>query len=144
MKKLNLHFKIILLISAFFISSKNIYSQWTIAGDLAGVAGPRPVVSVVDGNTAFVAGGTTASAINATYKTTNGGANWIQLNTSAFRPFWSIYAKDANTVFAGDNGSGGRINFYKTTNGGNNWTLIDSSSFRRLLFYKWHLQLILR
>jgi len=128
MKKLNLHFKIILLISAFFISSKNIYSQWTIAGDLAGVAGPRPVVSVVDGNTAFVAGGTTASAINATYKTTNGGANWIQLNTSAFRPFWSIYAKDANTVFAGDNGSGGRINFYKTTNGGNNWTLIDSIS----------------
>jgi len=126
MKTLNLHFKIILLLSAFLISSKNIYSQWTIAGDLAGVAGPRPVVSVVDGNTAFVAGGTTPT--NATYKTTNGGTNWVQLNTSTLRPFWSIYAKDANTVFAGDNGSGGRINFYKTTDSGNNWTLIDSIS----------------
>ncbi|MDQ3020974.1 MAG: T9SS type A sorting domain-containing protein [Bacteroidota bacterium] len=125
MKKLNIHFKIVILISLLLVSVNISYSQWTIVGDLAAIIGPRPIVSVVDGNTAFVTGGET---INATYKTTNGGTNWIQLNTSIFRPFWSICAKDANTVFAGDDGTGGRINFYKTTNGGINWTLIDSIS----------------
>jgi len=123
MKKLNLHFKVIILISAFLIPSKNIYSQWTIVGDLNGVAGPRPVISVVDGNTAFVTGGET---INATYKTTNGGTNWIQLNTGTNRVFWSILSNDAKTVFAGDNGVGGFINFYKTTSGEIPWTIIDS------------------
>ncbi len=119
MKKLNLHFKVILLISVFLISSKSIYSQWTIAGNLAGVDG-RPTVSVVDENTAFVTGGSGGPEINATYKTTNGGSNWIQLNTGSSVPFLCIYAKDANTVFAGD----GVV--YKTTNGGSNWTLVDS------------------
>jgi photosystem II stability/assembly factor-like uncharacterized protein len=119
MKKLNLHFKTLILISVFIISSKNIYSQWTIAGDLAGVDG-RPTVSVVDQNTAFVTGGSGGPEINATYKTTNGGSNWIQLSTGTSNPFLCIYAKDANTVFAG----AGRV--IKTTNGGTNWTLIDS------------------
>ncbi|MEO7356728.1 MAG: T9SS type A sorting domain-containing protein [Ignavibacteria bacterium] len=127
MKKLNLHFKVLLLISAFLISSQNIYSQWTIAGDLEGLLG-RPTGSVVDGNTAFVTGGET---INATYKTTNGGANWIHLNTSSFRIFWSIWAKDANTVFAGANGNSSvgadTVKLYKTTNGGINWTVIQSN-----------------
>ncbi|MEO8209940.1 MAG: YCF48-related protein [bacterium] len=119
MKTLNINFKVILLISIFLISSKNIYSQWTIAGNLAGVDG-RPTVSVVDQNTAFVTGGSGGPEINATYKTTNGGLNWIQLNTGTSRPFLCIWAKDANTVFAGE----GVV--YKTTNGGTNWTLIDS------------------
>jgi len=74
MKTLNLHFKIILLISTILFSEKNIYSQWVIAGDLKGIPN-RPTVSVVDGNTAFVTGGST---VNATYKTTNGGTNWNQ------------------------------------------------------------------
>jgi len=130
MTKLSLHFKILIIISAFFISSKKIHSQWIIAGDLTGVAGPRPQVSVVDENTAFVTGGETT---NATYKTTNGGTTWIQLNTGAFKTFWSIWAKDANTVFAGDNGGGGVGSngvekIYKTTNGGFNWILIDSTA----------------
>ncbi len=123
MKKLNLHFKIVILISLFLISSKNVYSQWTIAGDLPGLTGPRPQVSVVDGNTAIVIGGQT---INATYKTTNGGTNWTALNTSTFNIFWAVCAKDANTIFAGDNGSSGKLNFYKSINGGLNWTIIDS------------------
>jgi len=127
MKKLNSHFKIIFLISAFLISSKNIYSQWTIAGNLPGVEGPRPQVSVVDGNIAFVAGGSTGSDINSTYKTTNGGTNWIQLNTGTFRPFVSIWAKDANTIFAGEFGINQIAKLYKTTNNGINWIIIDST-----------------
>ncbi|MDQ3194700.1 MAG: hypothetical protein M3P82_06865, partial [Bacteroidota bacterium] len=123
MKKLNLYFKIIILICAILISSKNIYSQWIIAGDLSGVAGSRPQVSVVDGNTAYVTGG---SDINATYKTTNGGTDWIQLNTGTFHTFYAIFAKDAANVFAGDNGGGGAVRFYKSINGGSTWTIIDS------------------
>ena len=139
MKKLNIYFKVIILISAFIISSKNMYSQWIIAGDLSGVAGSRPQVSVVDGNTAFVTGGET---INATYKTTNGGTDWIQLNTGAFQTFYAICAKDALNVFAGDNGGGGAIRFYKSANGGSTWTIIDSipvagastSNFKQIRF----------
>jgi len=126
MKKINLHLKVMLLISVLLISSKNIYSQWTITGDLPGIEG-RPTVSVVDGSTAFVTGGQT---VNATYKTTNGGRNWIQLNTGTFGIFWSIWAKDANTVFAGANGIssvGDTIRLYKTTDGGNSWTVIESN-----------------
>ncbi|MDQ3020975.1 MAG: T9SS type A sorting domain-containing protein [Bacteroidota bacterium] len=123
MKNLNLRFKIIIIISAFLISSKNIYSQWTIVGELEGVTGSRPQTSVVDANTAFVTGGST---VNATYKTTNGGTNWIQLNTGTLRVFYAIGAFDANNVFAGTDASGGTVNFYKTINGGINWTIIDS------------------
>ncbi len=139
MKKINLNLKMILLISVFFISSKNIYSQWIIAGDLAGIVGSRPQVSVVDENTAYVTGGLD---INATYKTTNGGTDWIQLNTGAFQVFYAILAKDAVNVFAGDNGGGGAIRFYKSTNGGSTWTIIDSipvagastSNFKQIKF----------
>jgi len=124
MKKLNSHFKIVILFSAILISSQNIYPQWTIVCDLAGVE-VRPTLSVVDGNTAFVTGG---KNINATFKTTNGGTNWTQLNTGTFNLFWSIWAQDANTVFAGANGSGGpdTVRLYKTINGGINWTVIES------------------
>ena len=121
MKKLNLHFNVVLLISLFLISSKSIYSQWTIAGDLAGLTG-RPTLSVVDENTVFVTGGPDGG--NVTYKTTNGGINWIQLNTGTGNLFWSIWANNANTVFAGANGTVNNqdtVKLYKTTNGGNNW-----------------------
>jgi len=128
MKKLNLHFKILILISALLISSKNIYSQWIYNTEPPGFIGNRPHFSIVDENIAFATGG---SSINATYKTTNGGADWIQINTDTLRPFWAIWAKDANTIFAGDDGGGivgGVENLYKTTNSGINWTLIYSTA----------------
>jgi len=123
MKKLNLHFKVVIPISAFLAFTNIAYSQWTIVGELTGLSANRPQVSVVDGNTAFVTGG---SGINATYKTTNGGTNWTQLNTGTFTTFWAIWAKDANTVFAGDAYNGSTLHFYKTSNGGINWAVIDS------------------
>ncbi|MDQ3021508.1 MAG: T9SS type A sorting domain-containing protein [Bacteroidota bacterium] len=125
MKDSKLQFKFLLLIITFLISTNISYSQWIIAGDLTGIGG-RPTVSVVDQNTAFVTGG---SGSNFTYKTTNGGTNWTQLNTGSFNLFWCIWAKDASTVFAGATGNGNpdTIKLYKTTNGGNNWTVVESN-----------------
>ncbi len=123
MKKLNVHFKILFLISLFLVSANISYSQWTIVGELAGLNANRPQLSVVDENTAFVTGG---NLENATYKTTNGGINWIRLNTGASRVFWAIHSNDGNTVFAGDDGSEGNSYFYKNFDGESIWTVIDS------------------
>jgi len=88
MKNFKLHFKFLFFIITSLIFTNISYSQWTIVGDLAGVS-DRPTLSVVDFNTAFVTGG---SSVNATYKTTNGGVNWIQLNTGSNDNFrsWNI------------------------------------------------------
>ncbi len=128
MKRLNLHFNSTILIFAFLISANIAYSQgsvgqWTIVGELDGLNGSFPQVSVADQNTAFVTGGET---INATYKTTNGGMNWIRLNTGECRVFKAIQSNDGNTVFTGDNGSGGSSYFYKNIDGETIWTVIDS------------------
>jgi photosystem II stability/assembly factor-like uncharacterized protein len=135
MKSLNLHFKFTILISAFLVAANIAYSQWTIVGTLDGITGPVPKVSVVDENTAFVTGGITATG-NATYKTTNGGMNWIRLNTGTCSPFYALWSNDGNTLFAGDNGgvniggSGGISYFYKNINERSIeksiWTVIDS------------------
>ncbi len=124
MKDFKLQFTFILLI-ALLIFTNTSYPQWTVVGDLTGLTG-RPTLSVVDENTAFVTGG--SDGANVTYKTTNGGSNWIQLNTPTVNLFWSIWANDANTVFAGANGNGNQdtVKLYKTTNGGNNWSVIES------------------
>ncbi len=106
MKNLKLYFKIIILIiCSFYFFKKYLLTMDNRRGLRQDIEG-RPQVSVVDGSTAFITGG---EVVNATYKTTNGGRNWIQLNTSSFNIFWSIWAKDANTVFAGANGNAIRI-----------------------------------
>jgi len=136
MKKLNLYFKNMLLISALFIFSSKTFSQWTIAGNLSGITG-RPTVSIVDEKTAWVTGG---DPVNSTYRTTNSGANWTLINTTGLNPFLCIWAVNSNTVFAGDNGNGGTSKFYKTIDGGVSWKLIDSVSnttgFRSIKFSK--------
>ena len=134
MKRLNLNFRNVILISAIFIFSTDVYSQWKIAGSLSGLAG-RPAVSVVDKNTAWVTGG---SAVNVTYRTTNGGASWLSANTNKMTPFLCIWAVDEKTLFAGDDGESGVTHFYKTSDGGMNWSVIDSiesfSGFRSIKF----------
>ena len=124
MKRANYHILFILFITANLILASISYSQWTVCGDLSGISG-RPTVAVADENTVYVTGGST---VNATYKTTNGGANWITLNTGTLNIFLSIWAKDANTVFAGSSGAiTGTGKLYKTTDGGLFWTVVDSN-----------------
>lgn len=134
MKRLNLNFKSVILISAIFIFSTDVYSQWKIAGSLSGLEG-RPAVSVVNKSTAWVTGG---SVVNATYRTTNGGASWLSTNTTGITPFLCIWAVDEKTLFAGDDGVNGVTHFYKTTDGGMHWAVIDSiesfSGFRSIKF----------
>ena len=134
MKRTNYQILFTLIITVNLILASNSNSQWTVCGNLAGISG-RPTVSVVDENTVWVTGGST---VNATYRTTNGGADWATINTTGINPFLCIWAKDANTVFAGDDGAGGTSKFYKTTNGGISWILIDSVSnttgFRSIKF----------
>ncbi len=123
MKRANYYILFALLITVNLIVAVISYSQWTICGDLAGIEG-RSTVSVVDENTAWVTGG---SSVNTTYRTTNGGSSWTVINTAGISPFFCLWAKDANTLFAGDNGGSGIGKIYKTTNGGNTWTVIDSA-----------------
>ena len=122
MKRANYHILFILFITSNLFLSSITYSQWTVCGNLAGISG-RPTVAVADENTVYVTGGST---VNVTYKTTNGGTSWINLNTGAFSPFFCLWAKDANTIFAGDNGATGAGKLYKTTDGGLFWTVVDS------------------
>lgn len=136
MKKLNLKIKSAVLISAIFIFSANVYSQWKIAGMMSGLEG-RPAVSVVDKSTAWVTGG---SAVNTTYRTTNGGKSWILTNTAGITPFFCIWAVDEKTLFAGDDGTSGVTHLYKTSDGGMQWTVMEScespSGFRSIKFSK--------
>lgn len=133
MKRTNLNLTVLILFFAFILSVNNTYSQWISAGSLNGVFG-RPAVSVVDEKTAWVTGG---DPVNVTYLTTNAGDYWKLIPTTGLNPFLCICAKDAKTLFAGDNGAGGVSKFYKTTDGGESWIVIDSnnsSGFRSIKF----------
>ena len=104
------------------------YSQWTIAGAVSG-AGTFPSISVVDQNTAWVAGGASVPAI---FRTTNGGTNWTTVPTSGVNlDVFCVWAIDANTAYVADGGAaggaGGNASVYKTTNGGTNWTIVAST-----------------
>ncbi|MBV6477607.1 MAG: hypothetical protein HGGPFJEG_00346 [Ignavibacteria bacterium] len=123
--------KILQVLSLFvfiiFISN-SAYSQWTIAGAVSG-AGTYPSISVVDQNTAWVAGGTNTPSI---FRTTNGGTSWQTIPTTGINlDVFCVWAVDANTAYVGDGGAaggaGGNASFYKTTNAGVNWTTVAST-----------------
>ncbi len=61
---------------------------------------------------------------NSVYKTTNGGANWINLTSISVSSAWGVHFINENTGFVGD-----ALGFiYKTTNGGNNWTTYNTGT----------------
>ena len=53
------------------------------------------------------------------YKTTDGGANWIEQKLLTIEPY-DVYAVDENTVYVLEGASNGTL--WKTTNGGVDWT----------------------
>jgi hypothetical protein len=109
------------------VTDINMLSQWLATGSpsLAGL-GNSPIVSVVNQNIVFIAGG--SGGTPKIYRSTNGGLNFSSLPVAGIkRNLYSIWAFSADTIFAGDGGNDGSIDtarVYKSVNGGTNWTTI--------------------
>ncbi len=71
-----------------------------------------------DANTCLV---TSSPGATFTYKTTNGGTNWVQVFTQAGGFIDGFYFKDANNGLMLGDAVGGRSSNWKTTNGGTTW-----------------------
>lgn len=104
-------------------------SQWTYCPGSINMSGlgSFPFISVVDQNTAWVAGGTGGAP--KVYRTTNGGANFINASGSLTGPeFYAIWAIDANTCLVGDGGAvggaGGNAKIWRTSDAGTTWTTV--------------------
>ncbi len=128
MKRKNLHLISIITVILFCLSINYSYSQWTIAGAVTG-AGTFPSISVVDQNTAWVAGGVNVPAV---FRTTNGGTTWQTVPTTGVSlDQFCVWAVDANTAYVGNGGAaggaGGNASFYKTTDAGTTWTTVGST-----------------
>jgi|WetSurMetagenome_2_1015567.scaffolds.fasta_scaffold23585_2 photosystem II stability/assembly factor-like uncharacterized protein len=109
------------------ITEITMLSQWIATGSpiLTGL-GTSPVVSVVNQNIVFIAGG--SSGTPKIYRSINGGLSFTSLPVSGIkRNIYSIWAFSADTIFVGDGGNDGSVDtarVYKTVNGGTNWTTI--------------------
>ena len=66
------------------------------------------------------------------FKTTNGGANWLQINSGNNTTYQSIHFVNNNVGYVvGQNGT-----IIKTTNGGNNWVTQVSGVGSLLMYVK--------
>ncbi|MEI6683804.1 MAG: T9SS type A sorting domain-containing protein [Bacteroidota bacterium] len=65
----------------------------------------------------------------AVWKTTNGGASWLQKTTTQFSGGWAnvIHCFSADTVMAMGDPTGGYFEIQLTFDGGNNWTRVSAS-----------------
>ncbi len=106
-------------------------SQWLATGspNLTGI-GSSPVVSVVNQDVVFVAGG--SSGVPKIYRSTNGGLNFTSISVTGIkRIIYAIWAFSTDTIFVGDGGNDGSVDtarVYKTVNGGTNWTTIINTA----------------
>ncbi|MFA7360925.1 MAG: T9SS type A sorting domain-containing protein [Candidatus Kapaibacterium sp.] len=73
-----------------------------------------------DANTALTTASPTAG--NYIYKTSNGGANWTQVNFQTGGFGNALWMTDANTAYQVGDPVGGNWTFLKSTNGGDNWS----------------------
>ena len=106
-----------------------IFSQWVIVSAPVSL-GQYPVISAAGCSIVALGGGTTNNPV--VYISTNSGSNFINITGNITgNEIYSLWALDADTIFAGDGGSpggvGGNAKVYKTTNGGVNWTNILST-----------------
>lgn len=104
-------------------------AQWVSAGTVSNI-GTFPSISVVDGNTAWIAGG--PNGVPVVYRTTNGGASWTSVGTSGLSlEMYCVWGMDSSTAFVGNGGTaggaGGNAQYFKTTNGGVAWSLLGST-----------------
>jgi len=99
---------ILLMLVAMTANSQWIQQSTGTTADLSGI-------SFLNENTGYVCG------LGVILKTTNGGLNWINVNTiSLDKPFTKIQAIDENIVYC----VGSFYTIIKSTNGGVNWSIL--------------------
>lgn len=108
------------------ITVTNSFAQWTLQSSLSGL-GSYPFISVYGPGELVVAGGT--SGFPKVFKSVNSGVSWTNISGNLTGPeIFSIWAVNANLIFAGDGGSngggGGNARVWKTTDGGVTWSVI--------------------
>ncbi len=68
------------------------------------------------------------SGVEGIFKSTDGGANWIDITPDYFSDYWGCFFLDANNGMVVGDGCGTRPqHFYRTSNGGTTWTLFSGS-----------------
>jgi hypothetical protein len=106
--------------------STGLYSQWTVVSQLDSL-GDYPCISTPNCSTVIVSGGLFGRP--KVFRSTTGGASFVNITSNITgSELYSLWAIDADTIFAGDGGSpggiGGNAKVYKTTNGGLNWQVM--------------------
>jgi photosystem II stability/assembly factor-like uncharacterized protein len=101
-------------------------------------------ISAIDGQTAFISAIDGAVGGGGVYKTTDGGASWINSNPGGYISSTSflnvVHFYDANVgISAGDpTGPGnGEFEVFKTVNGGATWTQVSSAALPNPLLDEW-------
>lgn len=133
MKKSILLFIVILLT----ITGSSYAQRWILAGTV-NLPGEEPVISVVDNYNVWIAGGSPDTP--RVYRTTNGGEEWIEINTTGIsKQINCIYAISPQVVFVAEGVLNSNAKLFKTTNAGENWQVVlqtgtNGGNFNGLVF----------
>ncbi len=131
--------KIIFLLFVICVIITNLsYAQrWIMAGLITN-PGNNPCISVVDANNVWIAGG--APDTPRVYRTTNGGQEWLEVNTSGItKQINCIYALSPEIVFVAEGIVNSNAKLLKTTDSGQTWqtvlqTGVNGGNFYGLVF----------
>ncbi|MCX7833022.1 MAG: T9SS type A sorting domain-containing protein [Ignavibacteria bacterium] len=116
--------KVLLLILVVLtgITSLSYAQRWIMAGVVTN-PGEDPSISVVDSYNVWIAGGSPDTP--RVYRTTNGGQEWFQVNTSGIsKQINCIYALSPQLVFVAEGVLNSNAKLLRTTNAGLNWTVV--------------------
>ena len=94
-------------------------------------------ISAIDANIAYIAAYPTAGTVQGVFKTTNGGANWVNTSTGTFTNtssfinncgFWDADNGIAQGDAWGPGGTTQLFELYTTTNAGVNWAVVTDAN----------------
>lgn len=134
------HIKALFLLIALALINFNssLYAQqWVLAG-VVPYPGLTPSISVVDANTAWIAGGTTNSPV--IFRTSNGGVNWEQVTVSGtINELCCIWASSSTSAIVGEGAKNSYARLYKFASDGSRWNVVLSTgqndgAFNNLIF----------
>lgn len=122
----------------FLIFNNVVYAQsWVLAGSVP-EAGLTPSISVVDANTAWIAGGSTNSP--RVYRTTNGGNTWEVIpSTGTTTQLFCVWAINSDVAFVGEGVVNSYARLYKINPANKVWVNVletgqNDGSFNNLIF----------